>query len=89
MYIVAFLLQIIKEGNESEGQRPKRSDICKISYEVKIRDTGELVEKRDQVKIYLGDNEVSLLNLCKHVYKIGQNGLKPPNVKCTKTKLCK
>lgn len=56
---VLFLLQIIKEGDESEGQRPKRSDICKISYEVKIRDTGELVEKRDQVKIYLGDNEVS------------------------------
>ncbi|XP_049876963.1 peptidyl-prolyl cis-trans isomerase FKBP8 [Pectinophora gossypiella] len=52
------LKKILKAGDESDGLRPHRSDICRISYEVKIRDTGDLVEKRDQVKIYLGDNEV-------------------------------
>ncbi|XP_063830780.1 peptidyl-prolyl cis-trans isomerase FKBP8 [Ostrinia nubilalis] len=53
----ALLKKILKPGKDSES-RPNRSDICRISYEIKIRDTGDLVEKRDQVKIYLGDNEV-------------------------------
>ncbi|CAH2042527.1 unnamed protein product, partial [Iphiclides podalirius] len=55
----ALLKKIIKSGDESEGLRPHRSDVCRISYEVKIKDgNGEIIEKRDQVKIYLGDNEV-------------------------------
>ncbi|CAG9795622.1 unnamed protein product [Diatraea saccharalis] len=54
----ALLKKIIKPGDEASGARPQRSDICRISYELKIRDSGEIVEKRDQVKIYLGDNEV-------------------------------
>lgn len=54
----ALLKKIIKEGNESSGSRPQRSDICRISYELKIRDTEHIVEKREQVKIYLGDNEI-------------------------------
>ncbi|XP_045501804.1 peptidyl-prolyl cis-trans isomerase FKBP8 isoform X1 [Colias croceus] len=53
------LKKIIKQGDESEDLRPQRNDICTISYEVKLRDGNkETVEKRDQVKIYLGDNEV-------------------------------
>ncbi|XP_059060861.1 peptidyl-prolyl cis-trans isomerase FKBP8 [Achroia grisella] len=54
----ALLKKIVKQGNESSEARPQRSDICRISYEVKIRDTGDIVEKREQVKIYLGDNEI-------------------------------
>ncbi|CAH2984653.1 unnamed protein product [Chilo suppressalis] len=54
----ALLKKILKPGDEASGARPQRSDICRISYELKIRDSGEIVEKRDQVKIYLGDNEV-------------------------------
>lgn len=50
--------QIIKVGDESKGLRAHRSDICRISYEVKIKDSDVIVEKRDEVKIYLGDNEV-------------------------------
>ncbi|KAL4705574.1 hypothetical protein ACJJTC_006902 [Scirpophaga incertulas] len=52
-----FCTQIIKPGNE-DSFKPNRSDICRITYEVKIKDGGHIVEKRDQVKIYLGDNEV-------------------------------
>ncbi|XP_013187581.1 peptidyl-prolyl cis-trans isomerase FKBP8 [Amyelois transitella] len=54
----SLLKKSLKQGDESTGLRPHRSDICRISYEVKIRDSGEIVEKRDQVKIYLGDNEI-------------------------------
>ncbi|XP_046970540.1 peptidyl-prolyl cis-trans isomerase FKBP8-like isoform X2 [Vanessa cardui] len=55
----ALLKKILKTGDESEGSRPQRTDICRISYELKLRDgTQDLVEKRDHVKIYLGDNEV-------------------------------
>ncbi|XP_053615146.1 peptidyl-prolyl cis-trans isomerase FKBP8 [Plodia interpunctella] len=54
----ALLKKSVRQGDESSGLRPHRSDICRISYEVKIRDTGDIVEKRDQVKIYLGDNEI-------------------------------
>ncbi|CAH2089687.1 unnamed protein product [Euphydryas editha] len=55
----ALLKKIIKTGDESNGSRPQRSDICRISYELKIRDgSQDLIEKRDHVKIYLGDNEI-------------------------------
>ncbi|XP_023933897.2 peptidyl-prolyl cis-trans isomerase FKBP8 [Bicyclus anynana] len=55
----ALLKKIIKSGDESNGSRPQRSDICRISYELKLRDgTQDVVEKRDHIKIYLGDNEV-------------------------------
>ncbi|XP_022818113.1 peptidyl-prolyl cis-trans isomerase FKBP8-like [Spodoptera litura] len=54
----ALLKKILKVGEESNGLRPHRSDICRISYEVKIKDTDHVVEKRDHVKIYLGDNEI-------------------------------
>ncbi|XP_045452603.1 peptidyl-prolyl cis-trans isomerase FKBP8-like [Melitaea cinxia] len=55
----ALLKKILKTGDESNGSRPRRSDICRISYELKIRDgSQDLIEKRDHVKIYLGDNEV-------------------------------
>ncbi|KAH9633109.1 hypothetical protein HF086_006774 [Spodoptera exigua] len=54
----ALLKKILKVGEESNGLRPHRSDICRISYEVKIKDTNHVVEKRDHVKIYLGDNEI-------------------------------
>lgn len=54
----ALLKKIIKVGEESNGLRAHRSDICRISYEVKIKDTDHVVEKRDHVKIYLGDNEI-------------------------------
>ncbi|CAB3231756.1 unnamed protein product [Arctia plantaginis] len=54
----ALLKKIIKVGDESKGLRAHRSDICRVSYEVKIKDTDVIVEKRDEVKIYLGDNEV-------------------------------
>ncbi|XP_050682434.1 peptidyl-prolyl cis-trans isomerase FKBP8 [Leptidea sinapis] len=55
----AILKKIITEGDESEGLRPQRNDICKISYEVRHRDGNrDIVEKRDQVKIYLGDSEI-------------------------------
>ncbi|CAH2240677.1 jg4713, partial [Pararge aegeria aegeria] len=54
----ALLKKFIKSGDESNGSRPQRSDICRISYELKLRDgTQNIVEKRDHVKIYLGDNE--------------------------------
>lgn len=54
----ALLKKIVRIGDESKGLRPHRSDICRISYEVKIKDTPNIVEKKDHVKIYLGDNEV-------------------------------
>ncbi|XP_072942552.1 peptidyl-prolyl cis-trans isomerase FKBP8 [Epargyreus clarus] len=54
----AILKKIVKAGDEADGSRPQRSDICRISYEVKIRDHDAVFEKRDQVKIYLGDNEI-------------------------------
>ncbi|XP_063626690.1 peptidyl-prolyl cis-trans isomerase FKBP8 [Cydia splendana] len=55
----ALLKKILKPGDESEGLRPHRSDICRISYELKIRGgSGDIFEKRDHVKIYLGDNEI-------------------------------
>lgn len=54
----ALLKKIIKPGDESKGLRPQRGDICKISYELKIKDSDNVVEKRDHLKIYLGDNEL-------------------------------
>ncbi|CAK1552957.1 unnamed protein product [Leptosia nina] len=55
----SILKKIINQGDETEGLRPQRSDICRISYEVRLRDGNrDLVEERDQVKIYLGDNEI-------------------------------
>lgn len=55
----ALLKKILTQGDESNGSRPQRSDICRISYELKLRDDNQdLIEKRDQVKIYLGDNEI-------------------------------
>ncbi|CAK1584702.1 unnamed protein product [Parnassius mnemosyne] len=89
----AMLKKIIKQGDESEGLRPHRSDICRISYEIKIKDgNGDVLEKRDQVKIYLGDNEVlqgldlaltlmykgeaCLLHMAPR-FGYGDNGLKP------------
>lgn len=53
------LKKLLKEGDDSEGLRPHRSDICTISYEIRLRDGGkELVEKQERIKIYVGDNEV-------------------------------
>ncbi|XP_026728957.1 peptidyl-prolyl cis-trans isomerase FKBP8-like [Trichoplusia ni] len=88
----ALLKKIIKIGDESSGLRPHRSDICRISYEIKIKDTEHVVEKRDQVKIYLGDNEIlqgmdlavtmmykgeeCLLQMAPR-FAYGENGLKP------------
>ncbi|XP_004922407.1 peptidyl-prolyl cis-trans isomerase FKBP8 [Bombyx mori] len=54
----ALLKKILKQGDEISGSRPQRGDICRISYELKIKDSNNIVEKRDQIKIYLGDNEV-------------------------------
>ncbi|KPJ03297.1 PREDICTED: peptidyl-prolyl cis-trans isomerase FKBP8 [Papilio xuthus] len=55
----ALLKKIIKSGDDSEGLRPHRGDICRISYEIKIKDSNEhYFEKRDQIKIYVGDNEI-------------------------------
>ncbi|XP_022118759.2 peptidyl-prolyl cis-trans isomerase FKBP8 [Pieris rapae] len=55
----SILKKILKKGDDSEGLRPQRSDICRISYELRIRNgKHENIEKRDQVKIYLGDNEI-------------------------------
>lgn len=50
---------MIKVGDEESGLRPHRGDIARISYELKIKDSGEFIEKQDNVEIYLGDNEVS------------------------------
>ncbi|KAM3963185.1 LOW QUALITY PROTEIN: peptidyl-prolyl cis-trans isomerase FKBP8 [Aphomia sociella] len=88
----ALLKKFLKHGDESSESRPQRSDICRISYEVKVRDTGDIVEKRDQVKIYLGDNEIlqgldlaltlmyegeeCLLQIAPR-FAYGDNGLKP------------
>ncbi|KAJ8717986.1 hypothetical protein PYW07_005916 [Mythimna separata] len=88
----ALLKKIIKVGDDSKCLRPNRSDICRISYEVKIKDTEHVVEKRDHVKIYLGDNEIlqgldlavtmmykgeeCLLQLAPR-FGFGENGLKP------------
>ncbi|CAH0713230.1 unnamed protein product, partial [Brenthis ino] len=55
----ALLKKSLKTGDELNGSRPQRGDICRISYELKLRDDSrDLVEKRDHVKIYLGDNEI-------------------------------
>ncbi|XP_037961794.2 peptidyl-prolyl cis-trans isomerase FKBP8 [Plutella xylostella] len=55
----AILKKQLKQGDESEGLRPQRGDICRISYELKLRDGNQhVIEKRDQLKIYLGDNEL-------------------------------
>ncbi|KAL0869708.1 hypothetical protein ABMA27_005947 [Loxostege sticticalis] len=86
----ALLKKILKPGKDDS--RPNRGDICRISYELKIRDSGHIVEKRDQVKIYLGDNELlqgldlaltlmhegeeNLLQLAPR-FAYGETGLKP------------
>ncbi|XP_041984884.1 peptidyl-prolyl cis-trans isomerase FKBP8 isoform X2 [Aricia agestis] len=55
----ALMKKILKTGDEEEGLRPQRGNICRISYEIKLRDEPNVtVEKRNQVKIYLGDNEI-------------------------------
>ncbi|GBP13797.1 Peptidyl-prolyl cis-trans isomerase FKBP8 [Eumeta japonica] len=55
----SLLKKIIKSGDESEGLRPKRGDICRISYELRLRDNTEcIIEQKEQTKIYCGDNEV-------------------------------
>lgn len=60
--------QIVKSGDEDSGLRAHRGDLIKISYELKIKDTEDLIEKQDHVKIYLGDNEVSTYK--HHLYKV-------------------
>ncbi|KAJ2948286.1 hypothetical protein O0L34_g7520 [Tuta absoluta] len=54
----ALLKKILKPGDESEGLRPQRGEICRISYELKHKESDHVVEKRDNIKIYLGDNEI-------------------------------
>ncbi|XP_032519484.2 peptidyl-prolyl cis-trans isomerase FKBP8-like [Danaus plexippus] len=55
----ALLKKIIEQGDEANGERPQRSDICRISYELRLQDDPKnIIEKRDNLKIYLGDNEI-------------------------------
>lgn len=45
-------------AGDEDGLRPQRGDMCRISYEVRLKEDGSLVEKRDNVEVYLGDNEI-------------------------------
>lgn len=54
----ALLKKILKPGEVESGLRPNRGDICRISYELRIKDSDKVFEKRDHLKIYLGDSEV-------------------------------